>query len=436
MPLRVKNGRWEYRFKIEGQPRVSKLTDLEGTEQNKKRAERLERDHRDRILKGLEQARKPKPILFSTAVEEFLQHCRVEHKDHTNTSDRVATSTSSLLAMFRNRTVPSIGSPDVERYKVWRLAGDSEMKGVKTVTLRHDLDNFSKFFEWAITMRYATFNPVRGVSKPSIEDAVRMYILSEAEEFLYFEEALARSIDLHDVATIIDNQGMRPEEVVEIEKKDVDLVARTIRIPKGKTKAARRTLRLTTTSFEVLKRRFHETELSETKLKEVCERLAKRLKTNPMKIAERERQKSRFVFPARRFGKRGKAHISLSGLENCHDDVLKACNEKGQAIPFVLYDLRHTFATRAAQEGMPLPTLASVLGHSSLRQVQKYVHPTQDHQQSEMDRVDRIRQENKQRYRESRRSQAHDRPTANGNFGDFPGSGGNGQESCNDDEAA
>src|ERR1039458_6413638 len=100
MPLRAKNGRWEYRFVINGQPRVSNLTDLEATEQNRKRAERLERDHRDRILKGLEQARKPKPLVFAAAVDEFLKHCRVEHKDHTNTSDRVKTSTASLLAMF------------------------------------------------------------------------------------------------------------------------------------------------------------------------------------------------------------------------------------------------------------------------------------------------------------------------------------------------
>ena len=129
--------------------------------------------------------------------------------------------------------------------------------------------------------------------------------------------------------------------------------------------------------------------------------------------------RSLYVFPARKSGKTGKGHISLSGLENCHDDVLEECKKKGRVIPFVLYDLRHTFATRAAQDGMPLPTLASILGHSSLRQVQKYVHPTQDHQQTEMDRIDAIRREDKRRYAESLRSQAHDRPTANGNSEDF-----------------
>ena len=221
---------------------------------------------------------------------------------------------------------------------------------------------------------------------------------------------------------------MRPEEVIEIEKKNVDLVTRTLRIPKGKTKAARRTLRLTAESFDVLKRRIQDGEQAEAKLKDLCERVARRLKMDPEKVAERERRKRAFVFPARRMGKRGKGHISLSGLENCHNDVLEACKEKGQAIPFVLYDLRHTFATTAAQEGMPLPTLASVLGHSSLRQVQKYVHPTQDHQQAEMDRIDKIRQENKRKHAELVRSQAHARPTATGNSEDFHRPDGNGKE--------
>jgi integrase len=167
---------------------------------------------------------------------------------------------------------------------------------------------------------------------------------------------------------------------------------------------------------------------SDAKLKDLCERVAKRLKIAPERVAERERLKSLYAFPARKSGKTGKSHISLSGLEKCHGDVLEACKEKGRVIPFVPYDMRHTFATRVAQDGMPLPTLASILGHSSLRQVQKYVHPTQDHQQTEMDRVDKIRQEQKHQYAELVRSQAHDRPTANGNLEDLQGPEGNGRE--------
>jgi hypothetical protein len=67
---------------------------------------------------------------------------------------------TSLLVMFGQRPIGSIDVPDVERYKVWRLSGDQSTAAVKSITLRHDLDAFSKFFEWAIRMGYATFNVV------------------------------------------------------------------------------------------------------------------------------------------------------------------------------------------------------------------------------------------------------------------------------------
>jgi hypothetical protein len=41
-----------------------------------------------------------------------------------------------------------------------------------------------------------------------------------------------------------------------------------------------------------------------------------------------------------------------------------------------------------AERGMPLGTLAAILGHSSLRMVMRYVHPTQDHMDSETVRID------------------------------------------------
>jgi integrase len=42
---------------------------------------------------------------------------------------------------------------------------------------------------------------------------------------------------------------------------------------------------------------------------------------------------------------------------------------------FVLYDLRHTFATRAVTAGVDLPTLSAMLGHTSITMTMRYVHP-------------------------------------------------------------
>jgi site-specific recombinase XerD len=44
----------------------------------------------------------------------------------------------------------------------------------------------------------------------------------------------------------------------------------------------------------------------------------------------------------------------------------------------VIYDFRHTFATRKAEQGMALGTLAAILGHANIRSIMKYVHVTQE----------------------------------------------------------
>lgn len=383
MSLRVRKGRWEYRFTVDSQ-RVSHLTDLEATEPNRKRAERLEQQHRDRILQGQARARMPRSMRFSTAVAEFLQHCEGRHQDHPNTTARVRTSMASLQEFFENRTVAAITVPDIERYKAWRLAEHR----VKLITLRHDLDALSKSFRWAVTMKVATANPVSGVSKPSTESAIRMHIFTVNEEKLYFAKAKARSVDLHDLAKIMLHQGLRPEETLALQKKHVDFTAGTLLVEAGKTKAARRLLYMTDETRIVLLRRIAETEAEFAQHESRRAKLARELKTTVDVIRDRDLQRSRFIFPARRFGKRGSRHLSLSGLENVQNYVLKACAEEGMEIPAVIYDFRHTFATRAAEQGMPLATLAAILGHSSIRLVQRYVHPSQQHQFDEMRRLD------------------------------------------------
>jgi hypothetical protein len=109
--------------------------------------------------------------------------------------------------------------------------------------------------------------------------------------------------------------------------------------PYGKTASSRRKVRLNSVAVEVIKRR--------------------------MKAA-----KGLYLFPH----KKTKNKPTLK-VNNAHDRAL----EKSGVQPFRLYDLRHTWATRAAEAGTDIATLAALLGHSKLVMAQRYFHPGESH---------------------------------------------------------
>ena len=50
----------------------------------------------------------------------------------------------------------------------------------------------------------------------------------------------------------------------------------------------------------------------------------------------------------------------------------------------VLYDFRHTFASRFVMGGGDTFTLKRILGHSGTRVLERYVHISRDHERAEM----------------------------------------------------
>jgi len=45
---------------------------------------------------------------------------------------------------------------------------------------------------------------------------------------------------------------------------------------------------------------------------------------------------------------------------------------------FRIYDARHTFVTRAVEDGVDLMTLSAILGHTSLKMLSRYAHPSEN----------------------------------------------------------
>jgi len=80
----------------------------------------------------------------------------------------------------------------------------------------------------------------------------------------------------------------------------------------------------------------------------------------------------------------------LTKLQCTHDRV---CIKAG--VSFLLYDFRHAWATRAIEAGNDAPSVAAIMGHSGLRRIFRYVHPTSEAQKRAMERFETAQQRKK-----------------------------------------
>src|ERR1051325_4435136 len=324
---------------------------------SRKAAREIEAAYRVKLAKGEVGIEEPKRApTFSTALKLFLSWSKNEHAAHPNTTGRYEVSSKALKRFFRDTPLDRITPEMLEKFKTWRARKKSDVTGrhLRPATINRELAClkilFNRFEETVPK------NPVRKV-KFLNEDNEQMRILSAEEEKLYL---LAASQPLRDIATMMLETGMRPEEVCRISRKTLDLKRGYFSNPLEKTKAARRKVPLTERATMVLVRRL-------------------------------EKIKGEFLFPGRATDqpivKVNAAHVAtLARINRIRSEAHES------AIPrFRLYDLRHTWATRAAMAGIDLVTLAAMLGHSRIQMVLRYAHPTEEHQFAAMKKLEAFR---------------------------------------------
>ena len=363
--VRVRGKWWHYQFEVNGKVHSGR-TDLVGSERNRTAAESYAERVRQALLSPhlatvgrleSDEERRRKP--FALAAAEFVDWARdVEYRGKPATAQRLKVSMASCVAFFGDRFVSELGAEAIEGYKTFRI----QEHGVRDITLRHDLHALSVFFKYGLKKRWARSNPILEVKIPSDRDAVREHVVSAEEESAYLAAAVRlhaefvkgvtpadrakRLPNMHDLAVLMLELGARPEELLAVRKEHVNVEAATLQIAGGKTRAARRLLNLTPRASAI--------------------------------VAARLATEGPWLFPSDR-----RPGLHLTKLNGTHDRI---CREAG--VCFVIYDFRHTFATRMIAAGVDAPTVASIMGHSGLRTIFRYVHPTAETQRLAMERFD------------------------------------------------
>ncbi len=274
--------------------------------------------------------RKPCPAFEDFMNTDFLPWSEKEHQAHPRTHERYAVSAKRLVAFYGSIPLDAISAGHVEEFKVTRV------DEISPAGVNRDLAVLRLMLNLAVRQGHIGRNPVSAV-KFLQEGPGAMRVVSHEEQQRYL--AAANRL-LRDVATLILETGLRPEEVYTIRKENVHLDRRYLFVPSGKTKFARRNVPLTNRALEVLKRRLAEA-------------------------------KGAYLFPHRQDPNR-----SLTTVRKAH---LEASRRAKIRPMFRLYDLRHTFGSRSAMAQVDLPTLKELMGHSNISTTMRYVHPTPEH---------------------------------------------------------
>lgn len=193
----------------------------------------------------------------------------------------------------------------------------------------------------AVNLEKLERSPFEGRRIRLAREQGRTRIVTFTEEHRYLKAANAT---LRDIAVLLIESGLRPTELFRLRQGDVSLRNRQVIVRASKTENGECAVPLSEAALEVLKRR----------------------------VAD---AKGAYLFP---YCNRHRYdwNLPMVTIQKAHEEALKHAKI---APPFRLYDLRHTYATRAIEAGIDVLTLRELMGHSDLQMTSKYVSLSQRH---------------------------------------------------------
>ena len=246
-----------------------------------------------------------------------------------NTQEGYKYYLKNLNRFFGNPGLMSITPKIVAKYKLYRRD-----YGASPSTVNRELYMLSKAFNLAVKeWEWLKDNPVSRVQKERENNEVDRWLTEDEERRL-----LGHSPEwLLKIVVFALNTGLRQDELLSLEWNRVNLLRKTILIQKTKNNKPN-TLPLNSIALNVLMRKY--------------EGKVRSLKNDLVFISQ----------TGTKIGKRNLIRAFAQALD------------KAEIKDFTFHCLRHTFATRLAQNGVDIYKIAKLLNHKDLKNTQRYSH--------------------------------------------------------------
>ena len=303
-----------------------------------------------------------KDISIERLIDQFLDYNRTNHRQSTTKRYKAVTDhLRNYLHDMRPHivAVSQLNTEALEGYKTYRKDSSvspngknasansatpgNARKGARTRTINLEMDGIKTMLNLAIQWGYLKENPMRHVKPLKIEDAkpVRFLTNDECNKFLKNTPP-----DLYPAYFTFLHTGMRKAELENLMWNDVDFRRRKIFIrPKENwhPKTGNR-----------------EIPISDSLLSVLAKLMQKRENISP----------DAYVFTLKNYGN---SHNRL------RTELIKIAKKAGITDLTKIHTLRHTFASHLVMNGIDLPTVKELMGHSDIETTMIYAHLSPEH---------------------------------------------------------
>jgi len=275
--------------------------------------------------------------------DSYLPQAKADKKEKSVTREE------GLYSVWISDVLKDLPMKDVSPFHLERLKKSMADAGQSPRSIEYALSVVRQVFNTAKRLGvYAGENPTAKVKFPKPDNG-RMRFLTHEEADNLLEALQAKSADVHDMALLSLNCGLRFGEVAALTWQDVDLERETLTIRDAK--AGSRYAFFTEQSAAMLKRRAEEQDVTAEK------NLTKR-KPSDRVFSGRKGLLDRISITF----KRTVEELKLN--EGIDDPRLKIC----------FHSCRHSYASWLIEEGADLYTVQKLLGHKTNVMTQRYAH--------------------------------------------------------------